>query len=179
MHATHSPQGHQAHVSFCDAKKKCSVLYNKKGPPKRTQIAKPVRSPFLVFAPLTLPLSPPCRGALLEILCSAKTLCWVESGRRSVLRTMRLWRPHRCPERPKEVEAAVSRAHWQDMAIEDTEAENRYFEVNNNVYQTQHKKVSCKISKRWARAIVKITCRPCLGQNDIHSGDRIRQLRPC
>ena len=140
MHATHSPQGHQAHVSFCDAKKKCSVLYNKKGPPKRTQIAKPVRSPFLVFAPLKLPLSPPCRGALLEILCSAKTLCWVESGRRSVLRTMRLWRPHRCPERPKEVEAAVSRAHWQDMAIEDTEAENRYFEVNNNVYQTQHNK---------------------------------------
>ena len=53
---------------------------------------------------------------------------------------MRLWRPHPCLERPKEVEAAVSCAHWQDMAIEDPEAENRDFEVNNNVYQTQHNK---------------------------------------
>ena len=93
-----------------------------------------------VFAPLKLPLSPPFRGALLEIPCSVKTLFWVESGRKSVFRTMRLWRPHRCSERPKEAESAVSCAHWQDMEIEDPEAENRDFEVNNNVYQTQHNK---------------------------------------
>ena len=53
---------------------------------------------------------------------------------------MRLWRPHRYPERPKEAEAAVSRAHWQHMEIEDPEAENRDFEINNVVYQTQHNK---------------------------------------
>ena len=57
-----------------------------------------------------------------------------------MFQTMRMWRPHRCPEHPKEAEAAVSRAHWQHMEIEDPEAENRDFEVNNSVYRTQHNK---------------------------------------
>ena len=59
-----------------------------------------------------------------------------------MFRTMRLWSPHRCPEHPKEVEAAVSRAHWQGMEIKDPEAENRDFEVNNNVYKHNTTKVS-------------------------------------
>ena len=33
MHATHSPQEHQAHVSFCDAKIKGLELYNNKTAP--------------------------------------------------------------------------------------------------------------------------------------------------
>ena len=139
MHATHSPQEHQAHVSFCDAKRKVLSTVPQKRAPQMDTSSEACPIVISVFAPLKLPLSPPCRGALLEIPCSVKTLCWVESGRKSVFQTMRSWRPHRCLERPKEAESAVSRAHWQDMEIEDPEeAENRDFEVNNNVCQTQH-----------------------------------------
>ena len=96
---------------------------------------------------------------------------------------MRLWGPRQCLESPKEAEAAVSRAHWQGMEVEDPEAGNRDFEVNTVVcIKHNTRKVSCKISNngldRSSRQI-RFRYRPCLGQKDGHSGDRIRHLRLC